>query len=56
MRELTYYELSILIKNEIKCMFKYIKSNNNGIDFNYIQARCEDILIYTKENKEKAND
>ncbi len=48
MRQLTHYELIILINNQLKCL------NNNGFgnnsaDVSYVQARAKEILAYTEE-------
>jgi hypothetical protein len=49
MRELTHYELRVLIKNEIEIM-----STPNSLDFHidYIAARCKEILRYVQEYKQ----
>ncbi len=48
MRQLTHYELRVLIKNEVENMYNHETMHNTN-DVYYIQARCEDILKYMEE-------
>lgn len=46
MRRLTFYELEILIKNEIELLHK----QNDNFNKNYIRARVNDIIDYIDEH------
>ena len=50
MRELTHYELTTLIRNEINNL---ANANTNGecLSIGYVEFRCKDILRYVEEIK-----
>lgn len=49
MRKLTWYELHVLIKNEVEIMHKEVILAGMEFNTNVIEARCEDILKYINE-------
>lgn len=51
MRNLTHYELRVLIKNEVEILNKYVREEN-GFNIDYIKGRAFDIMQYAKEFKD----